>query len=133
MVQQSGAGWAVAVVASGNNDARDDRGASKNGNDNAATFAEIAFFLRSCTSTLYRSLYGGFRGSCRLSDNRGAEQRRGCNGSERNFTETHFFGSFLSCDFQHTAIPMAQWLCDGKRGIFKFLQIVISISIVARL
>jgi hypothetical protein len=129
----SRAGRGVVVIASGNHDTRNDSSRSENSNDNAATAAKLAFFLRSRSSALNSGLHRSFRSSCRLSDNRGADERRSCQSSERDFTETHFFGSFFSCGFKHTGGLLAQRRGKGKRRITKKSQIVILISDVARL
>jgi hypothetical protein len=97
------AGGCIVVITGGNNDTSDDSSRSNNSNDNAAATTELAFFLLSNRGTLYR----GFRSSCRLSNNGRADERRSCQGNERNFTETHFLAPFLSCGFKHTDCALA--------------------------
>jgi deaminated glutathione amidase len=98
----SGAGRRVVVVASGNNDTGDHSSSCEDGDDNAATTAELAFFLGSTSA-----LHLGSDGLCRcssLSNHRGTGESNSSNCSERDFTETHFFGSFFECGF-HTPAP----------------------------
>jgi hypothetical protein len=93
--QQSGAGGSIVVIASSNNDTSNHSSSCNNRNNHTGTTAELVFFLRGRTSALDRGFRRGFgSGSC-ISYNRSADERRSCQSSERDFTETHFFDSFL--------------------------------------
>jgi hypothetical protein len=99
LTTDSGAGRCIVVVASGNNDTSDNSSSCDNRDDYAATTAELAFFFRNA-SALHLGSNGLYRSSS-LSNDRGTGQSNSSHRNERDFTETHFFGSFKNEALTH--------------------------------
>jgi hypothetical protein len=95
-LQKSGAGWAIIVVASSDNDTANNSNGSQDSNDYAASATDFAFFLG---TGAYALNLGSANCLCsrrkRFSHYWRADESSGCYSSERELTETHFLCSFL--------------------------------------